>query len=51
MLAVTTHLALDAELTPEQCWLPVIIVAGEREAFAAKHGATPATGARWCRST
>ena len=38
VLAVTTHLALDAELTPEQCWLPVIIVAGEREAFTAKHG-------------
>jgi uncharacterized alpha-E superfamily protein len=37
VLAVNSQLALDAELTPEQCWLPVIIVAGEREAFTAKH--------------
>jgi uncharacterized alpha-E superfamily protein len=38
VLVVTTNLALDAELTPEQCWLPVIIVSGEREHFFAKHG-------------
>jgi uncharacterized alpha-E superfamily protein len=38
VLSVTTHLALDAELTPEQCWLPVVIVAGEREHFVAGHG-------------
>jgi uncharacterized alpha-E superfamily protein len=38
VLAVTSHLSLDAELTPEQCWLPAIIVSGEREQFAAKHG-------------
>jgi len=42
VLAVTNNLALDAELTPEQCWLPAIIVAGERERFLAKHGAEAA---------
>jgi uncharacterized alpha-E superfamily protein len=38
VLSVTGHLSLDAELPPEQCWLPVIIVSGEREHFFAKHG-------------
>jgi uncharacterized alpha-E superfamily protein len=38
VLAVTSNLALDAELTPEQCWLPVVIVSGEREQFLARHG-------------
>ncbi|APR76922.1 hypothetical protein A7982_02269 [Minicystis rosea] len=38
VLSVTSHLSLDAELTPEQCWLPVIIVSGEREHFFQKHG-------------
>lgn len=38
VLSVTTHLALDAELTPEQCWLPVIIVSGEHEHFVRAHG-------------
>jgi uncharacterized alpha-E superfamily protein len=38
VLSVTGHLSLDAELTPEQCWLPVIIVSGEREHFFQKHG-------------
>ncbi len=38
VLAVTTNLALDAELTLEQCWLPVIIVAGEKEQFFSRHG-------------
>ncbi len=37
-LAVTTHLALDAELSAEQCWLPVIIVSGEHEHFSARQG-------------
>lgn len=38
ILAVTQNLALDAELTPLQCWLPVVIVAGQRAHFAAEHG-------------
>lgn len=38
VLAVTSNLALDAELTLEQCWLPVIIVAGEKEQFFDRHG-------------
>lgn len=39
VLAVTGHLSLDAEIPPEQCWLPVIIVAGERERFSERRGA------------
>ncbi len=39
VLAVTHNLALDAELTAEQCWLPVIIVSGEREHFFARNEA------------
>src|SRR5206468_3186440 len=38
LLHVTGNLSLDAELTAEQCWLPVIIVSGEREHFFEKHG-------------
>jgi uncharacterized alpha-E superfamily protein len=38
VLAVTSNLSLDAELTPEQCWLPVTIVSGERDLFAGKYG-------------
>jgi uncharacterized alpha-E superfamily protein len=38
VLHVTNNLALDAELPPQQCWLPVVIVSGEREQFLAKHG-------------
>lgn len=38
VLAVTRNLALDAELSPEQCWLPVIIVSGEKAHFIAEHG-------------
>jgi uncharacterized alpha-E superfamily protein len=38
VLSVTSNLSLDAELTQEQCWLPVVIVSGEREAFIASHG-------------
>ncbi len=41
VLAVTQNLALDAELTAEQCWLPVIIVSGEKEHFFAKNPAEP----------
>ncbi len=39
VLHVTTTLALDAELSSEQSWAPIIIVFGEREAFGEKHGA------------
>jgi len=38
MLAVTLQLALDGELTPQQCWKPAVIVAGEQEQFEEKHG-------------
>ncbi len=38
VLPATRHLALDGELTPRQCWLPVIIVAGEEKRFLEKHG-------------
>jgi uncharacterized alpha-E superfamily protein len=38
VLHVTSNLALDAELSPRQCWQPVIVVAGEREQFAGAHG-------------
>ncbi|TMB10598.1 MAG: alpha-E domain-containing protein, partial [Deltaproteobacteria bacterium] len=34
LLQVTASLALDSELTPEQCWQPVVITAGEQERFA-----------------
>jgi uncharacterized alpha-E superfamily protein len=38
VLSVTKSLALDAELSPAQCWLPVVIVSGERAAFESSHG-------------
>jgi uncharacterized alpha-E superfamily protein len=38
VLAVTRNLSLDAALQPRQCWLPVVIVAGEEAAFARRHG-------------
>jgi uncharacterized alpha-E superfamily protein len=38
VLSVTSNVSLDAELTPEECWRPVIIVSGEREHFFGKHG-------------
>lgn len=41
VLTVTSNLALDAELTAEQCWLPVIIVSGEEAHFTEKHGIPP----------
>lgn len=37
VLAVTQHLALDAELTPPQCWQPVIIALGMRWQFSELH--------------
>jgi uncharacterized alpha-E superfamily protein len=33
LLQVTAALALDADLTPLQCWQPVVITAGEQESF------------------
>ena len=33
LLATTHNLALDADLPAAQCWRPVIVVAGEEEAF------------------
>ncbi|WP_437294925.1 alpha-E domain-containing protein [Sorangium sp. So ce426] len=38
ILAVTQNLALDAEIPAHQCWLPVIIVAGQKAHFGAEHG-------------
>jgi uncharacterized alpha-E superfamily protein len=38
VLAVTGTLALDAELSPLQCWWPVIIVSGEERRFTALYG-------------
>jgi uncharacterized alpha-E superfamily protein len=38
MLFVTRNLALDAELSPRQCWKPVLIVSGEEPRFVAKLG-------------
>lgn len=38
VLHVTTTLALDAELSPRQSWAPIVIVFGEREPFADRHG-------------
>jgi uncharacterized alpha-E superfamily protein len=42
LLYITRHLALDAELDPAQCWLPVTVVTGEADAFAARHPVPPA---------
>jgi len=36
MLAASVSLALDAELPPSQVWVPVIVVSGEEERFAAR---------------
>jgi uncharacterized alpha-E superfamily protein len=38
VLQVTGTLALDAGLPPEQCWMPVLAVFGERARFAGLHG-------------
>jgi uncharacterized alpha-E superfamily protein len=37
LLATTHALALDAEIEPEACWRPVVVVAGEEETYRAKH--------------
>jgi uncharacterized alpha-E superfamily protein len=38
VLHVTGNLALDTELDAEQCWMPVVIVAGAQQHFAERHG-------------
>lgn len=38
LLATTHNLSLDAELEPAACWGPVIVVAGEEEAFRTRWG-------------
>jgi len=38
VLQVTRNLALDAGLTPRQCWHPVVVVSGEEAAFTARFG-------------
>jgi len=38
VLQVTGALAIDSDLTAQQCWRPVVIIAGEGERFAQKRG-------------
>ena len=38
LLATTHNLALDAELDPEACWRPVVVVAGEEERYGGAYG-------------
>ncbi|MDC0709167.1 alpha-E domain-containing protein [Stigmatella sp. ncwal1] len=38
VLQMTGQLALDAELPPEQCWMPALAIFGERPAFSARYG-------------
>lgn len=38
VLLVTRNLALDGELTPDQCWGPALIVSGEEAAFREQFG-------------
>jgi uncharacterized alpha-E superfamily protein len=37
-LQASSHLALDGELSPRQCWYPVVVVAGEEEAVRQRFG-------------
>lgn len=37
-LVATRNLALDAELEPRQCWMPVLIVSGEEDRFVSEQG-------------
>ncbi|HTJ43657.1 MAG TPA: alpha-E domain-containing protein [Kofleriaceae bacterium] len=46
LLAATQSLALDAELEPQACWRPVVVVSGEEEQFVEKHGAEWGDGER-----
>lgn len=38
LLSVTRNLSLDGNLTPIQCWLPVLIVSGEEPRYVARFG-------------
>jgi uncharacterized alpha-E superfamily protein len=38
VLHVTLHLSLDAEFSGRQCWLPVLVVSGEKLRFTELHG-------------
>jgi uncharacterized alpha-E superfamily protein len=38
VLLVTRNLALDAEISPRQCWQPVLAVTGQEPAFRARFG-------------
>jgi uncharacterized alpha-E superfamily protein len=38
VLTVTRALALDGNLTPEQCWLPVLITSGNEPVYLEKYG-------------
>ncbi len=38
LLSTTHNLALDAELEPAACWRPVVVVAGEEDAFKSRWG-------------
>ena len=44
VLSVTSNLALDGELAPEQCWLPVVVISGELERFEARTRAADFSG-------
>lgn len=46
-LSVTRALSLDGELTPEQCWKPLVIVSGGEDAFVSRFG-QEATGDGTC---
>jgi uncharacterized alpha-E superfamily protein len=37
-LQATLSLALDGELTPRQCWVPLVVVAGEQASFRQRFG-------------
>ncbi|HSN97557.1 MAG TPA: alpha-E domain-containing protein [Candidatus Nanopelagicales bacterium] len=38
VLAVTQNLVLDAELTPPECWRPVLVAFGQEPQFVGQHG-------------
>jgi uncharacterized alpha-E superfamily protein len=42
VLPSTRHLAADGDLGPRECWLPIVTVAGEREAYEARFPADTA---------
>jgi uncharacterized alpha-E superfamily protein len=53
-LEATMHLDLDGELSPLQCWRPMVIVSGEEERYAERFGevcsgAWCGTTSAWCR--